>query len=320
MISEMGLSRSFFLAVSRSHSLRKVVTRWGFVRTATHRFVAGETAAEAIQVARGLAGRKIMAIVDHLGENVRDEAAAQAATSDYLALIDAIAAAAPWSSVDGAPPHVAVKLTQLGLDLSQTMAEVNLARIATRALDADVTVAVDMEASAYVDRTLAVLHAARARIRNVTAVAQSYLRRSDADVDALCAAGFAIRLVKGAYQEPAEVAYPDKADVDAAFVRQAERMLRATRETGVYAQYGTQDPNMITAVRAFADAHGIPPSAYEFQMLHGVRRDLQDQLAREGIRVRIYVPYGTEWYPYFMRRLAERPANVWFILRNAVRR
>lgn len=316
----MGLSRSFFLAVSRSRSLRKVVTRWGFVRAATRRFVAGETAAEAIQVARELAGRGIMSILDHLGENVSDEAAARAATGDYLALIDAIAAAAPWLSVDDAPPHLAVKLTQLGLDLPRPMAESNLARIAARAREVGVTVAVDMEASPYVDRTLAILNAVRAEYRNVTAVVQSYLRRNDADVDALCAAGFAIRLVKGAYQEPIEVAYPDKADVDAAFVRQAERMLRAARETGVYAQYGTQDPKMIAAARAFAAANGIPSSAYEFQMLHGVRRDLQDQLAREGARVRVYVPYGTEWYPYFMRRLAERPANVWFILRNAVRR
>ena len=315
----MGLSRSFFLFLSRSKGLRKAVSRWGFARRAAHRFVAGETAAEAIQVARSLAGRGIMAILDHLGENVSSEAEAGAATEAYLALIDAIAAAAPWTSVDGAPPHLAVKLTQLGLDLSPALAEANLARICWRAKAAGIKVAVDMESTAYVDRTLAALQAAQAEFGNAGAVVQSYLRRNDADVEALCNAGFAIRLVKGAYQEPPELAYPAKADVDAAYIRQAERMLRATQATGVYAQFGTQDPKMIGAVREFSTANNIAASAFEFQMLHGVRRDLQDQLSRDGVRVRIYIPYGTEWYPYFMRRLAERPANVWFIVRNLFR-
>ena len=191
--------------------------------------------------------------------------------------------------------------------------------MAARAKTLGVTVAVDMESSATVDQTLAVLNAVRAEYGNVSAVVQAYLRRNDADVEALCAAGYAIRLVKGAYQEPAEVAYPAKSDVDAAYVRQAQRMLRATQETGAYAQFGTQDPRMVAAAREYAAAHGIPNAAWEVQFLHGIRRDLQDSLAREGIRVRIYIPYGTEWYPYFMRRLAERPANVWFLLKNAMR-
>jgi proline dehydrogenase len=316
----MGISRSFFLFLSRSKGLRKVVSGWGLARRAARRFVAGETAAEAIEVARGLSGRGIMAILDHLGENVSTESEARAAADAYIALIDAIAAAAPWQSVDGGPPHLAVKLTQLGLDLSPGMAEANLARMAARAKALGVTVAVDMESSATVDQTLAVLNAVRAEYGNVSAVVQSYLRRNDADIETLCAAGYAIRLVKGAYQEPAEVAYPEKADVDAAYVRQAQRMLRATKETGAYAQFGTQDPKMIAAARDYAATNGIPASAWEVQMLHGVRRDLQDALAREGVRVRIYIPYGTEWYPYFMRRLAERPANVWFLLKNAIRK
>lgn len=315
----MGISRSFFLFLSRSKGLRKVVSGWGLARRAARRFVAGETATEAIEVARGLSGRGIMAILDHLGENVSTEVEATAAADAYIALIDAIAAAAPWQSVDGGPPHLAVKLTQLGLDLGQAVAEANLARIAARARAHGVTVAVDMESSAYVDRTLSILNAARADSGNVSAVVQAYLRRNDADVETLCAAGYAIRLVKGAYQEPAELAYPAKADVDAAYIRQAQRMLRATRETGVYAQFGTQDPNMVAAARAYASANGIPASAWEVQFLHGIRRDLQDSLSREGVRVRIYIPYGTEWYPYFMRRLAERPANVWFIARNLFR-
>lgn len=315
----MGISRSFFLYLSRSRGLRKIVSGWGFARRASHRFVAGETAAEAIAVARSLSGRGIMAILDHLGENVSTEAEATAAADAYIALIDAIAAAAPWQSVDGGPPHLAVKLTQLGLDLGQAVAEANLARITARAKAHGVTVAVDMESSATVDQTLAVLRAVRAEYGNVSAVVQSYLRRNDADIETLCAAGYAIRLVKGAYQEPAELAYPDKADVDAAYVRQAQRMLRASKETGVYAQFGTQDPRMIAAAREYAAANGIPASAWEVQFLHGIRRDLQDSLSREGVRVRIYIPYGTEWYPYFMRRLAERPANVWFILKNMLR-
>ena len=316
----MGISRSFFLYLSRSRSLRRIVSGWGFARRASHRFVAGETAAEAIAVARSLSGRGIMAILDHLGENVSTEAEATAAADAYIALIDAIAAAAPWKSPDGGPPHLAVKLTQLGLDLGQAVAEANLARIAARAKAHGVTVAVDMESSGYVDRTLSILNAARAGSGNVSAVVQAYLRRNDADIETLCASGYAIRLVKGAYQEPAELAYPAKADVDAAYIRQIQRMLRATHETGVYAQFGTQDPKMVAAAREYASANGIPASAWEVQFLHGIRRDLQESLARDGIRVRVYIPYGTEWYPYFMRRLAERPANVWFLLKNAIRK
>lgn len=315
----MGLSRSFFLALSRSRNLRTLMTKWRFARKAARRFVAGETADEAIAVAQALAGRGIMAILDHLGENVSTPAEATAATDAYIALIDAIAAQGTWTSVDGGPPHLAVKLTQLGLDLSNAVAEANLARIAARARPLRIVVAVDMESTAYVDRTLAVLQAVHAEFDNVSAVVQSYLRRNDDDLKALCEAGFTIRLVKGAYQEPAELAYPDKADVDAAYVRQARHMLQSWRGRAVYAQFGTQDPRMFEAAREAAAQENVPPQAFEFQMLHGVRRDLQEKLASEGLRVRVYVPYGREWYPYFMRRLAERPANVWFILKATLR-
>jgi proline dehydrogenase len=310
--------RSLLLYLSHAGWARQAITRLPFARRAAGRFIAGETPAEAIRAIRELAGRGLTATANHLGENVHDEAgAARAATADQR-LLEQVRAA-------GLNAHISVKPTHLGLDLGDRVCRDNVQCIAEKARDCGSFVRVDMEGSEYTERTLALVRGLRreAGLENVGAVIQSYLYRSEQDVRDLCAEGIRVRLCKGAYQEPPDRAYPRKEDVDASYVRLARLLLDAARDHaadgGLYPAFATHDPAMIAAVKDHAAEQGLPNAAYEFQMLLGIRRDLQDSLVAAGYNVRIYIPYGTEWYPYFMRRLAERPANVWFLLSNLIR-
>ncbi len=279
----------------------------GFAR----RFVAGETLDEAIAAARGLAGRGITVTLDLLGESVADAPAAEAARDEAIAMLERM------GPVPGVDTNISVKLTQLGLDIAEPLCRGNMVRILDRARALGGFVRIDMESSEYTDRTLGLFtgHLFPVYRDHVGVVIQSALRRSAADVEQLVALGARVRLCKGAYLEPAEVAFPDKADVDRQYVALMETLL--TR--GTYPAIATHDERIIAHARAFVAREGIVPDRFEFQMLYGVRRDLQDRLVADGFRVRVYVPFGTQWYPYLMRRLAERPANIAFILGNLVR-
>lgn len=302
--------RSILLWLSRNKTVRNTVMRWGIVRRAARRFVAGETIEEAIAVTRDLNAQGIVATLDHLGENVETLDDARRATDDYLKVLDAI-------GTSGVKSHVSVKLTALGLDLGDDVCRENVARIVAKAKEVGTRVRIDMESTEYTDRTLAIYRSLAGEYDNVGIVIQSYLYRSEADIAALCQAGAHVRLCKGAYKEPATLAFPQKADVDASYVRLMKMLLSApARAKGTRGALATHDPKMIDATRQFAADELVPRDEFELQMLNGIRRDLQQQLAADGYTVRIYVPYGNEWYPYFMRRLAERPANVWFIVSN----
>jgi proline dehydrogenase len=309
----MSLMRDFFLALSRSERLRRMMVHFGPARAMARRFVAGETLEEAIAAVQALNGEGLLATLDHLGENVTSEIEARDAATEILDLLDAIEAS-------GVRSGVSVKLTQLGLDLSPALAAESLERIVTRAAQAGRFVRIDMESSDYVQTTLDLFDELWERHRNVGVVIQSYLYRSNDDVARLVDMGASVRLVKGAYDEPPEVAYPDKADTDASFVRLAKQLFSdQAQASGVFPAIATHDTKLIDWTRDHTRQRGISPDRFEFQMLYGIRRGLQRQLAAEGYRVRAYVPYGDQWYPYFMRRLAERPANVFFLLRNLFR-
>ncbi|MDQ3855217.1 MAG: proline dehydrogenase family protein [Chloroflexota bacterium] len=249
-----------------------------------------------------------MAILDLLGESVTDAETARSSAESYLRLLEEIR----QRNVES---HVSLKLTQLGMDVDEELCSENVERIIRRACDYGIFVRIDMESSAYTQRTLDLFRDLRRRYDNCGVVIQSYLYRSAQDVEDLIAMRARVRLCKGAYLEPPEVAYQTKGEVDANFKRLAERLLAE----GNYPALATHDPAMIEHARKYAAVHKIPPSRFEFQMLYGVRRDLQESLAAEGYNVRCYIPFGTEWYPYFMRRLAERPANIMFVLRNLIR-
>ena len=302
--------RSTLLWLSHNKTVRTTTTRWAVVRRAARRFIAGETVEEAIATIRELNARGIVATLDHLGENVETLDDARRATDDYLKVLDAIGAS-------GVQSHVSVKLTALGLDLGDDVCRENVARIIARAQEVGTRVRIDMESTAYTDRTLALYRGLAREYGNVGIVIQSYLYRSEADIVALCQTGAHVRLCKGAYQESPVYAFPKKADVDASYVRLMKMLLSANaRARGTRGALATHDPKMIEATRQYAADALAPRDQFEFQMLNGIRRDLQHELAADGYTVRVYVPYGTEWYPYFMRRLAERPANLWFIVSN----
>ncbi len=304
------MMRALFLWMSNSKFLRRLIMRLGFARRAALRFVAGETIDDAIAAIRALNADGILATVDHLGENVESEADARRATEDYLAVLDRIGR-------EGVQSHASLKLTQLGLDIGVEFCRDNVAHIVNKARDIGTFIRIDMESSDYTARTLDVFYSLRHEFDNVGIVIQSYLYRSKDDVAELCQAGANVRLCKGAYNEPQDRAFPHKSDVDASYVALTHMLLaESARARGTFCAIATHDPKMIDAAKAYIAEHEVPRDRYEFQMLHGIRRDLQQQLTEEGFTVRVYVPYGTEWYPYFMRRLAERPANVWFILRN----
>lgn len=273
------------------------------------RFVAGEEKESAITVVRELNARGISASLDLLGENVTEREAAVRACDDYMNLLRGIAD----SGVDS---NISIKLTMLGLDIEPSLARDHLVSILEAARDTDNFVRIDMEGSPYTQLTLELFYEVWESFRNVGVVIQSMLRRSEADVERLIAEGARVRLVKGAYKEPAPLAYPDKDDVNVAFDRLAERLL----ERGNYPAIATHDDERIEHAIGFARDRGIDPARYELQMLYGVRRETQEEMVRRGFCVRVYVPYGAQWFPYFYRRLRERKENVSFVLRNVLRR
>jgi proline dehydrogenase len=302
--------RQAFLYLSNQQKIFRFVRNNRFAKRLAQRFVAGETLEEAIRAVEPLNKRGITASLDLLGESVHTEREAQAATREILTMLDRIHESRVQS-------NVSLKLTQMGLDLSEELCVGLMHDIVGRARDLGTFIRIDMEDSAYTERTLRLfedrLHPSYGD--HVGIVLQSYLYRTLADVERAIAIRARVRLCKGAYKEPATVAYPEKADVDANYVRCMHKLLTE----GNYPALATHDDRIIREATRYVRANGIAADRFEFQMLYGVRRDLQDRLVREGWRVRVYVPFGTQWYPYLMRRLAERPSNVAFITGNVVR-
>jgi len=302
--------RNALLYLSNQPRVFRFVRDNALAKKFASRFVAGETLDQAVAAVRELNARGMTATLDMLGESVTNEQQARATRDAYLQILDRI----QELRLDA---NVSLKLTSMGLDIAEDLCVAHMHDVLGRAQEYGSFVRIDMESSAYTERTLALFEGRLypSYKAHVGIVLQSYLYRTFADTERANQIGCRVRLCKGAYKEPASVAYPDKRDVDANFVKCAQALLRH----GNYPGIATHDPRMIDAVKQYAREQGIGPDRYEFQMLYGVRRDLQDQLVRDGYRVRIYIPFGTDWYPYLMRRLAERPANVAFITGNVVR-
>ncbi|MBL8233836.1 MAG: proline dehydrogenase family protein [Bryobacterales bacterium] len=300
--------RTTLLAMSRQVWLRNWMQNSRSAAGLTSRFVAGRTLDQALSVCRKIEQDGILFTLDHLGENVHSVEEAASSRDDYLKALAGIAD----SQLRGT---VSVKLTQMGLDISDQQGEANVGALADLASRNGTRVEIDMESSEYVDRTLSIVFRLHQRHGNVRAVIQSYLHRSDADIGKLNQSRVPVRLVKGAYDEPPSVALAAKVDVDRAFSRQ----MRSLLTEGVDPALATHDEKLIREAIEFSRQKGIAADSFEFQMLYGIRRDLQRELVAKGYRLRLYVPYGDAWYPYFMRRLAERPANMWFIVRNLLR-
>ena len=277
-------------------------------RSLSSRFVAGSTLDEALRVCLKIRSEGIFATLDYLGENVHTLDEARACRDMYLRMLDALKAAE-------IEPNVSLKLTQFGLDLSALACEENVAMLVEKAASIGGFVRIDMESSQYTDRTLDIVERLHSRFGACGTVIQSYLLRSALDIEPLICDGIRVRLCKGAYLEEPEVAFAGKNDVDNSYLALAARLL----EEGNYPAIASHDERMIEGVRRYAANHGIAKDRFEFQMLYGIRRDLQRQLVNQGYRLRLYVPFGEAWYPYFMRRLAERPANLLFLVRNVMR-
>jgi proline dehydrogenase len=302
--------RQGLLWLSEQRRIFNFVRRNGLARRFASRFVAGETIESGVVAARDLAARGITSSLDFLGESVKEEREAVAARDQYLRMLDSMAAA-------GVEVNVSVKLTQMGLDIDEDLCAANLTRILDKAGAVGGFVRLDMEGSAYTQRTLDFF---KQRLlerfgRHCGVVIQAMLHRSEADVADLIAHRARVRLCKGAYLEPSTVAFPEKADVDRSYVNLMERLLAE----GNYPGIATHDDVILRHAQSFVQRNRIGPDRFEFQMLYGVRRDLQTRLRRGGHRMRVYIPFGTQWYPYLMRRLAERPANIAFILGNVVK-
>jgi proline dehydrogenase len=304
--------RPLIFALSRSRVAAHMAANLPGFRGFSRRFVAGERQSDVIEVVRRLNTRGFDATVSFLGEEVTEERAVRAAIDEFTSYAAAI-------KQHGLRSHMSIKLTELGLAFDRDLAARSLHQVLDAAQAAGTFVRIDMEDSRYTGDTLALFRQIRASHDNVGVVIQSYLRRSEADVAQLAAEGAPVRLVKGAYSEPEDVAYQDKRAVDDAFVRLIDRYF-ADMAPGAWLAVATHDARIIRVALAAARRHGVPGDRYEFQFLYGIRTDLQRSLLEQGHRVRIYVPYGSRWYPYLMRRLAERPANLWFFLRNAFRR
>jgi len=300
--------RSTLLKLSESKGFANWVTSNGMTRRMAHRFVAGETLDEAVAAARACNNAGMMASLDYLGENVSTTADAQHSRDAYLEIFERIA-------TEKLHANVSCKLTQLGLDLSVEFCEGLVLSVVERAVAHENFLRVDMEGSVYTQRTVELVKRVRARNPAIGTVIQSYLYRSETDIADLLAYGCRIRLCKGAYKESEDVAYANKIDVDANYVR----LMQVLLSSGFYHGIATHDPRMIAATIRYAASKLISKDDFEFQMLYGVRTDLQRRLVHDGFRVRVYIPYGRDWFPYFMRRLAERPANVGFLLRNLFR-
>jgi len=317
--------RSFLIYLSKAAWAQHLVTNWGFAWRAASRFVAGTAIEDAIRVIRELNAKGINVTLDHLGEHTSTPEEASDATLAILRTLDAIKEAALCA-------NISIKLTQIGLGLDEEACRQNLERVLESARVHGNFVRIDMEDTPYTDQTIGLyqqMH--RQGYRNVGMVLQSYLYRTEADARRLLVDMTPIRLVKGAYQEPPDKAFPKKADVDANFDLLAKIMLDAAlaaKSPSIAADgcfpplpaIGTHDEKRIEFARQYAERIGLPKAAYEFQMLYGIRRDLQERLVRQGYLVRVYVPFGTHWYPYYVRRLAERPANIWFFVSNFFRR
>ena len=306
-----ALSKATFAALASSNLLKRLASRYGLRRpdSFARRFVAGERLEDAIAVAQAIERQGLLVSLDYLGERVSTRDAATAATKTYQELVRAVTAA-------GISRNLSLKLTQLGLDIDRATAIDNLRRIVETANTADCFVRIDMESSAYTDETLDVFETLWSLgCRNIGIVIQSYLRRSREYVERMNKLGARVRLVKGAYREPTDVAFQQKSEVDAAFVELMQILLIA----GHYPAIATHDEAIIETTRRFAADMQVGVDQYEFQMLYGVRRDLQKSLAAKGHPFRVYVPFGREWYAYFMRRLGERPANLGFVVRSLLR-
>ncbi|MEQ1868654.1 MAG: proline dehydrogenase family protein [Vicinamibacterales bacterium] len=302
-------SKAFFHLLAKSGTLKTVTSHYGMRRPTSfaRRFIAGETVEEAIEAARAVEGRGLTQTLDLLGEGVRTLDEAQAASRDYLTVIDAILTA-------GIGRNLSLKLTQLGLEVDRAIATDNLRRILDHA--EGFFVRIDMESSAFTAATLRVFETVWDQgYRQLGVVLQSDLKRTAADVERMIELGARVRLVKGAYREPAAVAFQHKVEVDENYRRLLERLLSA----GHYPAIATHDPTIIEHAQRFSAERGIARTAFEFQMLYGIRRDLQTQLVADGFGVRVYIPFGRHWFPYFMRRLGERPANIGFVLRGIAR-
>lgn len=300
--------RAFFLFLSRREGLKNFALRFKFLRSVAWRFVAGETIDDAIRVVRENSRSGIRCSLDLLGEHTLSRSDAERTTLDIIGMLDRIQA-------EQVQCNVSVKLTQLGLALDPELCSRNLTGIITRAQELGNFIRVDMEESQYTRQTLELVLRARSHFENVGAVIQAYLYRSEQDVRTLIENQIRIRLCKGAYLEPENIAFKKKGDTDANYIR----LMKILLDSNLYHALATHDEAMIIAAIEYAKTRGISKDHFEFQMLYGIRRDLQERLAREGYNVRIYVPYGHRWYPYLMRRLAERPANLLFVARNIFR-
>jgi proline dehydrogenase len=313
--------QKLFLALSNARWAQAAITRMPISRQMARRFVAGETIEQAIAAVGFLHTRGLTATLDFLGESIATTTEAQRAADEYLLALDRIADSR-------ARANVSLKLTQFGLELDQASCTSNVRRVVERAMQSGNFVRVDMEGTPHTDRTLAMVRELRREFDCIGVVLQAYLYRTKTDLVALADAGTRIRLCKGAYQEPPDKAFPSKREVDENYVALAKLLLDRSANASAgndgrippLAALATHDERMIAASTSYAAQRAIPREQFEFQMLYGVRRELQERLVKEGFAVRVYVPYGTSWYPYFMRRLAERPANVWFFLRSLLRR
>jgi len=304
------ISRSALIWLSRKEGLKDFATRFAFFKKLTTRFVAGETIDEVVSYIREINAENCSASFDHLNESVASEAEAEAEVTEYLNILKQITETKINS-------NVSIKLTQFGLGLDPELAYRNARRVVEEAHRRGNFVRVDMEDSSVTQATIDIFKRLRAEfdLNTVGIVLQSYLHRTYADAEELVKIPARIRICKGAYHEPPEVAFPDKKDVDSNYVKVMQLLL----SSGTYHGIATHDPKMIDATIDFATREGIGKDKFEFQMLFGIRRDLQRQLSRDGYNMRIYVPYGKHWYPYFMRRLAERPANIWFVMKNVLK-
>ncbi|MFZ3211844.1 MAG: proline dehydrogenase family protein [Terriglobales bacterium] len=304
--------RAFFVWLSESRALRAVAERSSIGQRTSSRFVAGTTVEDAMSATHAMNDLGLTVSIDNLGENVTNPEEAQQSAALYHRLLDEITAR-------GLKANVSLKLTHMGLDIDQKLAHENVCSLVAHAAGCHNFVRVDMEGSPYTQRTLDFvreLHRVRGHEDSVGAVIQSYMRRSQRDVEELLAERIRIRLCKGAYKEPPELALQKKSEVDSNYVK----LMKALLKSDVYHGIATHDERIIEATKAFARAERVAPDSFEFQMLYGIRRDLQQKLVRDGWRMRVYIPFGTEWYPYLMRRLGERPANVFFIAKNLLRR
>jgi len=313
--------RSFFIYLSKAAWARKIVTKWSFAWKLASRFIAGENLADGINTIKQLNSKGINATLDHLGEHTDSPEQARKATTDIILAFNAIEEA-------GVQSNISIKLTQIGLGISTDLCLENLGLILDKAKAYNSFVRIDMEDSPVTQRTLDILQTLRQRgYDNVGVVIQAYLYRSEDDIRKLLEDCYKVRLCKGAYKEPTNIAYPKMQDVNTSYDRCAALLINGALSSDCpkissdgkippVPSLATHDPKRIDFAKIYADKVGLPKDALEFQMLNGIRRDLQEQLVKEGYWVRVYVPYGTEWYPYFMRRLAERPANLWFFIYN----